>query len=293
MILVVGDAILDVDRRFTSTRMCPEKDDAPVLTPLHAEAEMRLGGALNVWAAIKALGSKAEVITCLGNDQPADVARRMIGDGWSHILTTGDDNPSTVKERIYVDGELKLRMDNDRRSENLPTYLRLEGLAVAHMEAGKVQLLVLSDYGKGVLARPQGMITCAKRLGIPVLVDPKGTDWSRYAGATVIKPNEVEIDFHVGPPVAEHMVSTCGAAGMWVQGEHLEGHDRKVVDVTGAGDMACAALAVCLAKGLGVRAAAQVANVLAGWSVEFQGVKTFTKDEAIDECAKYGIAFPV
>lgn len=302
MILVVGDAILDVDRRFTSTRMCPENDLAPVLTPLHAEAEMRLGGALNVWAAIRALGTNCSVVSCLGNDQPGDVIWRMMGAQNHRLFTFPDANPTTVKERIYVDGVLRWRMDNDRMREDLPTYLLLEGHVVTEMENGHVELLVLSDYGKGVLARPQGIITCAKRLGIPVLVDPKGDDWERYVGATVIKPNLVEcineddVDF-------PFQVTTYGDGGMsvWASGgmRQVDPHDRNEVDVTGAGDMACAALAVCLAKAprplrlSDVYGAAEVANVLAGWSVEFQGVKTFTKDEAIDECAKYGIAFPL
>lgn len=295
MILVVGDAILDVDRRFTTTRMCPEKDDAPVLTPLHTEAEMRLGGALNVWNAINRLGTECSFITCVGNDQPADVIKRVVGSGRHALLSSPDANPTTVKERVYVDGVLRWRMDNDRQPETITTQLNLTAHVVMEIDRGHADLLVLSDYGKGVLAKPQEMIAYARRKGIPVLVDPKGSNWDRYRGATVIKPNANEM---LGEADTDYILATRGEEGMALTDAesegcvYIEGHSRKVVDVTGAGDMACAALAVCLAKGMHVLFAAEVANVLAGWSVEFQGVKTFTKDEAIDECARYGIAFP-
>jgi D-beta-D-heptose 7-phosphate kinase/D-beta-D-heptose 1-phosphate adenosyltransferase len=297
MILVVGDAILDVDRRFTTTRMCPEKDDAPVLTPLHSEAEMRLGGALNVWHAIRELGTECSIISVLGNDQPGEIIRAMVGDTRRCLLAAKDDNPTTVKERVYIDGVLRYRMDNDRRTESLSTYLMLERHVLQEMALGHVDLLVLSDYGKGALAHPENMIAAAKRDGIPVLVDPKGSNWDRYRRATVLKPNFKEYsEWDAESCDNSTFITTMGANGMIVDefgtAEEVYGIPRTAVDVTGAGDMACAALAVCMAKGLPVLTAAQVANVLAGWSVEFQGVKTFTKQEATDECARFGTAFP-
>lgn len=303
MILVVGDAILDVDRRFTTTRMCPEQADAPVLTPLHTQAEMRLGGALNVWHAIRQLGAECQIITCLGNDQPADVIRQMMTPVTRRVLLGAkDDNPTTVKERVYVDGVLKFRMDNDRRPESTSTLLQLERFVMQEMALHHVDLLVLSDYGKGVLTRPEDMITDAVRRGIPVIVDPKGSDWHRYDGATLIKPNLLEEEQSAYSPDVNFKVVTGGADGMSITGggifAHVPGLPRKVVDVTGAGDMACAALAVCLAKrkgmplGADVVRAVKVANVLAGASVEYQGVKTFTLTEARNECRKHGIVFP-
>lgn len=301
MILVVGDAILDVDRRFTTTRMCPEKADAPVLTPLHAEAEMRLGGALNVWNAIRQLGVECDVISSLGNDQGGALVAQMMG--YPPAENDGTTNPTTVKERIYVDGVLKFRMDTDRGPETDAVYEGIDEDVEKRLRSKKVDLLVLSDYGKGVLARPQRMIRVAVELGIPVIVDPKGADWQRYEGATVLKPNFYEETGHAYEPDVHFKVITDGAYGMRVLGGGLDstiyGIPRKTVDVTGAGDMACAALAVCLAKrkglpsGADVVRAARVANVLASASVEYQGVKTFTRKEAENECRKHGVAFSV
>lgn len=291
--------MLDVDRMCTSHRTAPECATAPVLVPTRPDAVVRLGGALNVWNILHTLGAPACALTTWGNDAGRAILEQLTAG--QHVRYVGADttNPTTVKERVYCDGRLLCRLDTDRGPELPETLKQLELEAIDYIDNGAVKVLVLSDYGKGVLAAPQRIIAAARKRNIPVLVDPKGTDWSKYDGATLIKPNKAEYAHATSGCECDYELITMGEGGMLLDdgeddsgGVRLEGIPRTVVDVTGAGDVACAALAVGYLHGLHPYNAARIANILASKSVEYQGVKTFTRKEASDECRSHGIEFP-
>ena len=279
-VLVVGDAMLDRYWFGAVERISPE---APVPVVRVNREEERLGGAANVALNVKTLGAQATLLTVVGDDEPARTLRRLLErDGVATVLGQDPNLYTIVKLRVIGRSQQLLRID----FENQPDHEVLAAMLADFERALPGHDAVLfSDYGKGGLTHLPRMIESARRAGKPVLVDPKGRDWSRYAGATVVTPNRAELAQVVGDwgdeaalearaeaaraeyglqglllTRAEEGMSLFDAAGH----VRVEAEAREVFDVTGAGDTVIATLAALLACGLTLREAMPIANRAGG-----------------------------
>src|SRR5438105_75708 len=186
-VLIVGDVMLDRYWFGEVERISPE---APVPVVKIARSEERPGGAANVARNVAALGAQATLISVIGDDEPGRSLERLLGE--EHVRTSFHRDsrlPTTVKLRVIGRQQQLLRID----FETLPSHEILASkLADYERALPEFEVIVLSDYGKGGLAHIARMIEQARGRGTPVLVDPKGEDWLRYRGATVLTPNRAE-----------------------------------------------------------------------------------------------------
>ena len=275
-VLVVGDAMLDRYWFGAVDRISPE---APVPVVRVTREEERLGGAANVAFNVQTLGARATLLTVVGND---DAARKLRGLLEHHGVTAllGNDPQlyTIVKLRVIGRAQQLLRVD----FENQPDHEVLDSMLADYERVlPEHDAVLFSDYGKGGLTHIPRMISLAKAMGKPVLVDPKGSDYGRYTGATVVTPNRAELAQVIGPWSSEPELETRAQAlrlrldlGGLVLTRSEEGMSlfdaaghaqvpaqaREVFDVTGAGDTVIAALAAMLACGLGLREAMPIAN---------------------------------
>jgi len=294
-VLVVGDAMLDRYWFGAVERISPE---APVPVVRVNREEERLGGAANVALNVQTLGAQATLVTVVGTDEPARRLRQLLGEhGIAALLGSDAQLFTIVKLRVIGRAQQLLRVD----FENQPDHEVLASMVAEYERVLPAHDAVLfSDYGKGGLAHITQMIERARALGKPVLVDPKGSDYSRYAGATVITPNRAELAQVIGAwsnPAqleerAERLRRELGIDGLLVtrseEGMSLfdaAGHAqvpaeaREVFDVTGAGDTVIATLAAMLACGLGLRDAMRIANRAGGIVVGKFGTASVAYDE--------------
>jgi D-beta-D-heptose 7-phosphate kinase / D-beta-D-heptose 1-phosphate adenosyltransferase len=294
-VLVAGDVMLDRYWFGPASRISPE---APVPVVRVDEIEERPGGAGNVAVNLAALGVSTRLVAVTGDDEAAAGLERLLrAAGVETRLVARTGAPTITKLRILSRNQQLIRLD-------------FEGA----LDAGAAQLLaaqflgllegsgavVLSDYGKGALAEVRGLIETCRAAGVPVLVDPKGNDFGRYRGATVITPNQAEFEAVVGSCRDEdefaargerlrselglaHLLVTRSEKGMTlVSAEgptHLPAEAREVYDVTGAGDTVIAVTAAGLALGLPMATAAGLANLAAGIVVGKLGVASVTPGE--------------
>ena len=275
-VLVVGDAMLDRYWFGAVDRISPE---APVPVVRVTREEERLGGAANVALNVKTLGAQATLLTVVGDDEPARKLRQLLTQqGVTAMLGSDPKLYTIVKLRVIGRAQQLIRVD----FENQPEHEVLAGLLNDYEAAlSSHDAVLFSDYGKGGLTHIPRMIELARQLGKPVLVDPKGTDYARYAGATVITPNRAELAQVIGHWSSEAQLHeraqalrrAHGLAGLLLtrseEGMSLfddAGHvqvpaqAREVFDVTGAGDTVIATLAAMLACGLSLREAMPFAN---------------------------------
>ncbi|MEO8079861.1 MAG: D-glycero-beta-D-manno-heptose-7-phosphate kinase [Caldimonas sp.] len=294
-VLVVGDAMLDRYWFGAVDRISPE---APVPVVRVEREEERLGGAANVALNVKTVGAATTLITVVGDDEPARRVRELLAErGVTALLGTDAKLYTIVKLRVIGRAQQLIRVD----FESQPDHEVLSSMLVDFDRVlPEHDAVLFSDYGKGGLAHIQTMIERARALGKPVLVDPKGSDWSRYAGATVITPNRAELALVIGAwagadQLAERVqalrrthrldavVLTRAEEGMSLfdAGGHAQvpAQAREVFDVTGAGDTVIAALASMLAAGLTLRQAMPVANRAGGIVVGKFGTASVTYDE--------------
>jgi rfaE bifunctional protein kinase chain/domain len=294
-LLVVGDVMLDRYWFGEVERISPE---APVPVVRISAAEERLGGAANVARNITALGARAGLLSVVGNDEPgralADLLRKSEVTDHLHVDAA---LATTVKLRVIGRRQQIARIDFESAPE-------AEVLA-AHFQQFQTlldlhDLVVLSDYGKGGLTHIVRMIEAARVAGRPVIVDPKGDDYSRYAGATVITPNRAELREVVGRwrdeadlerraqklrtelglqalllTRSEEGMSLYTDEGAW----SVPAQAREVFDVSGAGDTVIAVLGTMVAAGLTLRDAVSLANRAGGIVVGKLGTATVTYDE--------------
>lgn len=295
-ILVVGDVMLDTYIHGTVDRISQE---APVPVVALRSVEHRAGGAANVAASVAALGSRVYLVGVSSPDPEGRVLRTMLP-GVEHALAEGN---TTVKTRIVgPGGQQMLRLDAD--ADATPAAAR-DVCDLARSLLASVDLVVLSDYGRGALAGAQQIIQAAAAVGKPVYVDPKG-DWERYRGAALIKPNADHIRQRVGKydttaelarlvdraisvsGIAEAVV-TLGAGGMLhqraysdAQPLHIPAASVAVADVTGAGDTVMAVLAVMRAAGAPIADAMRTATVAASIAVQRRGTATVSRAELFE-----------
>ncbi|MBI4544891.1 MAG: D-glycero-beta-D-manno-heptose-7-phosphate kinase [Gemmatimonadetes bacterium] len=299
-VLVIGDLMLDIYLRGAASRISPE---APVPVVRVTEEWQALGGAGNVAGNVIALGASCEVVGCVGRDAAgAEVARELARLGVEgRGLCMADGRPTTVKTRIMARHQQVGRYDREW-DEDVDQACTAELVAAVDELATAADALVLEDYDKGVVvpAVIEAALDAGRRLGRPVVVDPKARHFFEYRGATVFKPNLGELAAALRGPVlysdpewmermrrhmdCSHLLITLGEEGMTLmteEGQHLRipPDARSVYDVSGAGDTVTAALAVALAAGATIVEAALLANHAAGIEVGKAGVATVSADE--------------
>jgi D-beta-D-heptose 7-phosphate kinase/D-beta-D-heptose 1-phosphate adenosyltransferase len=291
-VLVIGDFMLDTYTTGKVKRVSPE---APV-SILHVEKEESLaGGAGNVALNLVALGAKVTVVGRVGQDIAGDELKEGLErEGVQTdclIYEKGFKTP--VKNRLIADLQQVLRVDFETISP-LPEALEVGILKQIPSLLDKVQIVAISDYGKGFLTLSllERVIEMAKERKIPVIVDPKGNDFSRYSGATILKPNlsEAYAAARLVPPVpleqvADKIFETCKVDSLLITKSeagislfHKNGvsqnfpvRSKEVKDVTGAGDTVLATISLALANDLDLKYAAQLANIAAGIAIERSG----------------------
>jgi D-glycero-beta-D-manno-heptose-7-phosphate kinase len=294
-VLVVGDVMLDRYWYGDATRISPE---APVPVVLWQREEERLGGAANVARNCAALGAPTTLLSVTGRDEAGErVARLLREAGVAASLRRDAKLRTTQKLRVVHKKQQLLRID----METPPSKEVLASKLADYRKAlPACDVVLLSDYGKGGLAHVATMIREGRRAGKQVLVDPKGGDYSRYRGASMITPNLKELEDVVGPWRDERelaaraqalraklrlqaLLLTRGEDGMTLYRPggvvRIKGERREVADVTGAGDTVIAVLAVMLAAGEGMASAARIANRAGGIKVTKFGTAVVTRAE--------------
>ncbi|OGA26911.1 MAG: hypothetical protein A3I01_17435 [Betaproteobacteria bacterium RIFCSPLOWO2_02_FULL_65_24] len=296
-ILVVGDVMLDRYWFGEVSRISPE---APVPIVKIGRAEERPGGAANVARNAAALGARVALLSVVGTDEPGERLAELLGRERVEARLHRDRSiDTTVKLRIIGRQQQLLRID----FETTPSReVLLDKLADYRDLLNGCDIVVLSDYGKGGLTHISQMIDLALERGKKVLVDPKGEDYSRYRGASVITPNRAELREVVGSWKneqeletkaqalrrelgAEALLVTRSEEGMTLYQEsgvrHEPAQAREVYDVSGAGDTVIATLAVMVGAGVGLEEAARAANYAAGIVVGKFGTAVVQADELL------------
>jgi rfaE bifunctional protein kinase chain/domain len=294
-ILVVGDVMLDRYWFGDVTRISPE---APVPVVKVERTEERPGGAANVARNCAALGAQVGLLSVVGADEAGQsLARLMAGSGIDASLHEDANLNTTVKLRVLGRQQQLLRID----FENAPDHEVLRAkLAEFKQRVVDADVVILSDYGKGGLTHITEMIALARAAGKPVLVDPKGEDYARYAGATLLTPNRSEMRQVVGRWSSDAeltdkanglrqqlgidaLLVTRSEEGMSLFAADGISHEpalaREVYDVSGAGDTVISTLAVMLASACTLSEAMRLANVAAGVVVGKLGTATCSLDE--------------
>lgn len=295
-ILVVGDLMLDRYWYGSTSRISPE---APVPVVHVSESEDRVGGAGNVALNIAALGAHASVLGFSGNDGPADTLQNMLESVGVRCLFDRLQGRETItKLRVLSRNQQLIRLDFEDGFYGIESDSIVETF---RDEVKTTDVVVLSDYGKGTLRSVRDFVEVAREEGKPILVDPKGTDFSMYSGVHLITPNLAEFEGVVGICRNEAEIVDKGArfiheldigALLVTRGEngmtllerdsaplHLPTQALEVYDVTGAGDTVISVLAASLAAKRPLSDATALANVAAGVVVGKLGTATITLDE--------------
>jgi D-beta-D-heptose 7-phosphate kinase/D-beta-D-heptose 1-phosphate adenosyltransferase len=303
--LVVGDLMLDEYLWGRADRISPE---APVQVVDVIREELRLGGAGNVVHNLAALGAQVSVCSVVGDDQNG---HELLGQFSHHQIDVSaifldPARRTSRKTRVVAAHQQIVRIDRESR-EALPAAVEQQLCDWISAHAREYSVIVLSDYNKGVLTPDviASAISAAAEFDIPVLVDPKGTDYVRYNGATLLTPNRKEAEAASGIAITDvvslaqaatvimgatgvkYLLITRSEEGMSLflsGGEmvHIPTIAREVFDVSGAGDTVLATLAVSIASGLSMTESAKLANVAAGIAVGKLGTSIVTPQEIID-----------
>jgi len=294
-VLVVGDVMLDRYWFGAVERISPE---APVPVVRVASEQERVGGAANVALNVKTLGGSVTLLSMVGQDEPARRLRELLeAHGVGTVLGQDPAMQTIVKLRVIGRNQQLLRVDFERE----PTHEVLaQMLGDYEREVANHDVVLFSDYGKGGLAHIPRMIDMARQAGKPVLIDPKGSDYARYAGATVITPNRAELQQVIGNWKDEAdlvakaealrvklglqaLLLTRSEEGMSLfepgRVSNVQAQAREVADVTGAGDTVIATMALMMACGLSMADAMAHANRAGGLVVAKFGTATLSYEE--------------
>jgi D-beta-D-heptose 7-phosphate kinase/D-beta-D-heptose 1-phosphate adenosyltransferase len=300
VVLAVGDVMLDRFVSGTVERISPE---GPILILAATGETVAPGGVGNAAANVRALGGRSEVIAVTGADADSDFLADLLKPSRTVGFVRDDTRPTAVKTRFIAGGQQLLRIDKELAK---PISAKVEERIVDELERRipHAHALSLSDYGKGVPTDRvvRTAISAARAAGIPVVVDPRGRDYARYRGATVVTPNLKELADAAGPfdtgdaKVEEAarsviarsgvgaVVATRGADGLTVvrlnsPAVHISGQVHEVFDVSGAGDTVVGTLALALAAGLDLVTAARITTLAASLVVAKLGTAPATADE--------------
>ncbi len=295
-VLVIGDLMLDKYWHGATSRISPE---APVPVVHVKKDEVRAGGAGNVALNIAALDGKASVMGFVGQDEAAESLKTLLQDaGVLCLFEALKDYPTITKLRVMSRHQQLIRLDFEEGFHGVNNGPLLHQY---HAEMMQANVIVLSDYGKGTLDNIEQFISLAKKLDKPVLIDPKGSDFTIYKHATLITPNLTEFEAVVGlcknqQQIVERgmnlldemdfkaLLVTQGEQGMTLLTKdesplHLPTHAREVFDVTGAGDTVISVLAASLAAKKSLAEATVLANMGAGIVVGKIGTATVNTEE--------------
>ncbi len=295
-VLVVGDVMLDRYWYGPTSRISPE---APVPVVKVETIEERPGGAANVAMNIASLGANSRLVGLTGIDDAARALSEKLGSVKVRCdFVSVSTHPTITKLRVLSRNQQLLRLDFEEGFQNVDAQPMLERIqhALPHIGA-----LVLSDYAKGALNQVQAMIKLASEANVPVLIDPKGSDFARYHGATLLTPNMSEFEAVVGACKDDNDLVVKGAklvqdlalkALLITRSErgmsllqvgqpplHLPTQAQEVFDVTGAGDTVIGVLATALAAGKPLNEACYLANAAAGVVVGKLGTSTVSPVE--------------
>lgn len=299
-VVVFGDVMLDRYWQGPTSRVSPE---APVPIVKIEDIESRAGGAGNVALNMAMLGAGVRLLGITGNDENGTLLKNNLASkGVECHFLRHPIHPTITKLRILSRHQQLIRLDFEEQFDAMDLSPLYQDLDQHLSEAG---VLILSDYGKGALSDPQHLIQLAKQRNIPVLVDPKGTDFERYRGANLVTPNLSEFEAVVGPcqddtelvNKAQQLLEdydlsavlvTRSEKGMTLieKGQapfHLPTRAREVYDVTGAGDTVISVLAAALAAGQSLQVATTLANTAAGIVVGKLGTATVSTEELRSE----------
>ncbi len=305
-VLVLGDVMLDEFIWGDVRRISPE---APVPVVEMKRRTYVAGGASNTAANVAALGGQPVLLGVVGKDSPAHQLREVLAAGGiaTDSLIADIDRLTTTKSRIVAHSQQIVRLDCEQR-EPLSPHLEDELIRLAAARLENVDACIISDYAKGVVSArvAQSVIRLARQAGRPLIVDPKGTDYSKYQGATLIKPNAQEAEACTKQEITSDksllavsqrllemltgsaLLITRGPQGMSLFREglapiHIPSLCRNVFDVTGAGDTVAGTLAMGLAARGTIEQAMHLANHAAGIVVGKVGTATVTLDELSNE----------
>jgi D-beta-D-heptose 7-phosphate kinase/D-beta-D-heptose 1-phosphate adenosyltransferase len=311
-VLVVGDLMLDEFVWGTVTRISPE---APVPVVEVRRRTFVVGGAANAAANVAALGGRDVLAGVVGSDPAGDRTRELLTAGGIDSATVVFDpsRPTTTKTRIHAHSQQVVRIDHE---ENRPIDPAVETSLLDRIQKTlpTVRGCILSDYAKGVVTPrfARALIAACRSARVPVVVDPKGVEYAKYAGATLVKPNLLEAgkvlnrELREQPAVesagvdlldrlgeTEAVLITQGSNGMTLfergrASVHVPAKAREVFDVTGAGDTVAATVALALAAGTGLEVACRVASAAAAVAVSKAGTATVTPAEVAAALAADG-----
>lgn len=301
-VLVMGDVMLDRFIDGTVERVSPE---GPVPVLRVARERTALGGAGNVLRNLGALGAAGVLLAAVGDDPAGREVEGLAaeqGAAGSRILSVPG-RATTVKQRYLAAGRQLLRADRET-TDALPEDAARALLEAARAALSRVGAVVISDYGKGTLPADSlaAVIEAARAAGLPVVVDPKGGDYARYRGASLVTPNRAELEAASGlgavgdravEAACRALIERCGLDGVLATRSeegmtlverdgavrHLRAEAREVFDVTGAGDTVAALLGAALAAGMAPPDAARLANAAAGVVVGRLGTAVVRRDE--------------
>lgn len=275
-VLVVGDVMLDRYWFGDVERISPE---APVPVVLVGSTEERLGGAANVAINGSSLGAQLSLMGVVGNDEPARLLKELLGKSGVKARLLEDQNfPTTLKLRVIARQQQLVRIDFEERPSSEHLSMKLD---LFEQEMGHHNVVVFSDYGKGSLEHVSAMIQLCKSKGITSLVDPKGDDYEKYRGASLLTPNRSEFKQVMGSWKSEEqlhekahelrkrldvgaLLLTRSEEGMTLFSDegafHVKAQAREVFDVSGAGDTVIATMACALGAGYCIEDAVTMAN---------------------------------
>lgn len=309
-VLVIGDLMLDTYTIGKARRISPE---APVAVIQVIKEESRPGGAGNVILNLVSMGAEIVAVGRIGKDAAGEMLRHFLIAENVDVrgLVVQNDLRTPVKNRIIAENQQVVRVDYEQVTA-IPEMLEQEIIEMLPVLLEGVSVVAISDYGKGFLSRTllAAIIERANSLQIPIIADPKGCDFSKYSGATIIKPNLSEAyaasglggDADLGL-VAEKVLKEAKANILMVTRSeagisifHSDGRRedfpvraREVKDVTGAGDTVLAMLTCAIASGLSIGEAVQLSNVAAGIAIERLGCARITLSELARRLLEYDV----
>ena len=300
-LLVIGDVILDRFIYGDVDRISPE---GPIPVLACAKDKAMLGGAGNVWANIHALGAQAILLSVIGKDLAGEDIRQFMENRGadSGYLIENTARPTILKTRYIAQNQQLLRVDKEV-TDDIALEVQDEIFEKTKSLIESIDILILSDYGKGLLTDDltKKLIKLATDNNTPVIIDPKGKDYSKYKGASYITPNRKELSLATSMPVdtdseieqaAQYIrdtyniatvIATRSEKGMSIIADdmtlHVPTKAQEVFDVSGAGDTVVATLATCLAAKADIQTAIEITNIAGGLVVAKMGTATVTRQE--------------